>query len=52
MIDELSLVVAPMIAAKDDKPLFMDSTVSNFVLKEIKQYDNVIWMNYGRNKNA
>ena len=48
VIDELSLVVAPIIADSDDKPLFMDSTLSEFKLKEIKQYDDVVWMNYIR----
>ena len=46
VIDELSLVVAPIIADADDKPLFMNSAVSNFELKEIKRYDDVIWTNY------
>lgn len=49
-IDELSLVVAPIVAYAEDKPLFMDSNLSEFRLKEIKQYDNIIWMNYIRNK--
>jgi len=48
IIDELSLVVAPVIADANDKPLFMNSTVSDFELKEIKQYDNVVWMKYIR----
>ena len=48
VIDELSLVVAPIIADSDDKPLFMDSTSDDFKLKEIKQYDDVVWMNYIR----
>ena len=48
VIDELSLVIAPIIAAAEDKPLFMDSTLSEFKLKEIKQYDDVVWMNYIR----
>ena len=38
VIDELSLVVAPVIADAEDKPLFMDSTISDFELKEIKQF--------------
>ena len=46
VIDELSLVVAPIIADGNDKPLFMDSIASDFKLKEIKQYDDVVWMNY------
>ena len=45
-IDELSLVVAPIIADADDKPLFMNSTASGFELKKVKQYDDVVWMNY------
>ena len=48
VIDEISLVVAPIIADSDDKLLFMDSTLSEFKLKEIKQYDDVVWMNYIR----
>ena len=46
VIDELSLVVAPIIADSKDKPLFMDSTSDDFKLKEIKQYGDVVWMNY------
>ena len=51
VIDELSLVVAPIVADAEDKPLFMDSTLSEFKLKEIKQYDDVVWMNYIRKYN-
>ncbi len=46
VIDELSLVIAPVIADAEDKPLFMASSVSDFELKEIKKYDNTLWMNY------
>ncbi|MBR6632967.1 MAG: RibD family protein [Clostridia bacterium] len=46
-VDELSLVVSPMIAEGSDKPLFTDSAVSDYKLKEIKQYEKgVVWMNY------
>ena len=49
VIDELSLVVAPIVADAEDKLLFMSSTVSDFELKEIKQYNSsVIWLNYKR----
>ena len=48
VIDEISLVVAPIVADAEDKPLFMDSTLSEFKLKEIKQCDDVVWMNYIR----
>ncbi len=40
VIDELSLVVAPVIAHADDKPLFMNSVISDFELIEIKQCDD------------
>lgn len=49
MIDELSLVVAPAIADAESKPLFMNSNIADYELKEIKQYDNsVVWLNYRR----
>ena len=51
VIDELSLVVAPIIADAEDKPLFMASSVSDFELKGTKKYDNsVVWMNYAKVK--
>ncbi len=47
VIDELSLVVSPVIAKTKDKPLFMESDILNFKLKEVKQYVNgVLWLNY------
>ena len=46
VIDELSLVVAPIVAETEDKPLFMNNVLSDLKLKEIKQYDDVVWMNY------
>ncbi|MBQ9985933.1 MAG: dihydrofolate reductase family protein [Oscillospiraceae bacterium] len=49
VIDELSLVVAPIVADAEDKPLFMASMVSDFELKEIKKYkSSVTWLNYKR----
>ena len=49
LIDELSLVSAPVIAVAGDKPLFMDSTIADYTLSEVKAYDsNVVWMNYRR----
>jgi len=49
VIDELSLVVAPLIAGAEDKPLFMDSTMADYKVKKIEQYkDGVVWMNYER----
>lgn len=48
VIEELSLVVAPIVADAGYKPLFTDSTLSDFKLKEIEQYDDVVRMNYIR----
>ena len=46
VIDEVSIVVAPIVANEEDKPLFMNSISDSFELMEIKKYDNVVWMNY------
>ena len=46
-IDELSLVVAPVVSQGDGKPLFENADISGFNLKEIKEYDDsVLWLNY------
>ena len=45
-IDELSLVVAPIVADKDDKPLFMDSTVQDFELIKTENKDGVLILSY------
>ena len=47
-IDELSLVVAPVVADKDDKPLFMDSAVSDFELTESRQVNGNLVLKYKR----
>lgn len=47
-IDELSLVVAPVVADKDDKPLFMDSTLSNFELIKSEEKNGSLILNYKR----
>ena len=47
LIDELSLVVAPVMAGKEDKPLFWDGIMEYYHLQAIKQMgDSVFWMNY------
>ena len=47
VIDELSLVVAPVVADKDDKPLFSNSVIENYQLADCKAYKNsVVWLNY------
>ena len=47
-IDELSLVVAPIVADKNDKPLFMDSTVQDFKLVGTETKEGVLILNYER----
>lgn len=46
MIDELSLVVAPIVAESDDKPLFMDSVMGHYKLENVQKHGSVIWLNY------
>ncbi|MBQ4265822.1 MAG: dihydrofolate reductase family protein [Clostridia bacterium] len=47
MIDELSLVVAPVTADAGDKPLFENAAAAPFELTGVKQYDGgVMWMHY------
>lgn len=49
-IDELSLVVAPIIADKDDKPLFMNSAISNFKLTKSESINENLVLNYKKEK--
>jgi len=47
LIDELSLVTAPIVADTGDKPLFWQSRQEEYHLKEVKQYHNrVLWFNF------
>lgn len=47
VIDELSLVVAPVTGGKGDQPLFDGGQTGTYAWKETKQYDgSVLWMNY------
>lgn len=46
VVDELSLVVAPMVAKAEGKPLFMDSAMASFRLQEVKNTDGAVWMHY------
>lgn len=47
-IDELSLVVAPIVAEAEDKPLFMDSTLENYALEDVRYQNGALWLNYRR----
>ena len=46
VIDELSLVAAPIVADAEDKPLFMDSTLENYRLVDVQNHNGVLWLNY------
>ncbi len=47
VIDALSLVVAPVVADANDKPLFTDASLAVFALAEVKAHDGgVVWMHY------
>lgn len=45
-IDELSLVVAPVVADAEDKPLFMDSSLENYLLEDVRYQNGALWLNY------
>ena len=47
VIDELSLVIAPVTAGAKDKPLLMEAAVEAFELVDVKRYPgNVLWVLY------
>ncbi len=49
LIDELSLVVAPLTAQQDALPLFAQNSMCCFALKQTQIFkDNVLWLNYVR----
>ena len=48
LIDELSLVVAPIVADKESKPLFYDSVISNYKLINSNTQDGALVLNYKR----
>lgn len=48
LIDELSLVVAPIVADKDGKPLFMDSTITDVDLIKAENINGNLVLNYRR----
>ena len=50
-IDELSLVVAPVIADKHDKSLFMESTLSDFELVSAESVEGNVVLKYKRMRN-
>lgn len=49
-IDELSLVIAPVVADKDSKPLFNDSVISDYELIKADTVNGVLVLNYKKNR--
>jgi len=49
-VDELSLVMAPLVAGAESKPLFDDSILCGFALKEISQTEGAAVLRYGKEK--
>ncbi len=51
VVDEISIVVAPLVANTVDKPLFMKSEMTRFELKDVKRYDKgIVWLNYKKSE--
>lgn len=51
VVDELSLVIAPVIASADDKPLFWNSDISGYsLMKTTTMEDDVVWMQYKKRR--
>ena len=48
VIDEVSLVVAPMVAEAGDKSLFMDSAMETYRLVDAKDQDGILRLKYRR----
>ncbi|MBQ3151203.1 MAG: dihydrofolate reductase family protein [Clostridia bacterium] len=48
VIDELSLVIAPVTAEKDDKPLFMHGSMADFELTKAESINGNVVLNYKR----
>ena len=46
MIDEISVVTAPLVANKNDKPLFYGSDMNKFKLSDVRKYDEAVWTVY------
>ena len=48
LIDELSIVLVPLVGNTIDKPLFYNSNISIYKLENIKKYNETLWINYKR----
>ena len=52
VIDELSLVVAPVIGGAEGKALCFDSMVESYRLEKAENHDGVLWLNYKSSNRA
>lgn len=48
-VDEINLVIAPTVADSNSKPLFTDSSISDFTLNSCTTKNNVLILNYKKN---
>ena len=48
VIDELSLVTAPIAADAEDKPLFMEGVLERYSLEDVRYQGGALWTNYRR----
>ena len=46
VVDELSLVIDPVVAEAKDKPLFMNSVLEEYRLVDVKNHNGILWLNY------
>ena len=49
VIDELSLVQAPVLGEKGDKPLFYDEVAGDYQLMKAEVLENTVWLRYHSN---
>lgn len=52
VIDEISLVIAPLVADKEDKPLFTDGNKENYILTSTEIVNGVAVLNFRRKNYA
>ena len=48
VIDELSLVVAPVVSGAEGKPLFTESILDHYRLAAVENHNGILWLNYKR----
>ena len=46
VIDEMSLVVAPIMGGAEGKPLCDESLIENYPLAQVQNHNGILWLNY------